>query len=78
MLVIYSTVYDWLPHVHEEEQGHDGKGKSDPVARETDVEVAIALVGGEGRTKTRPRIKILRLTCVLLSSSQLRTQTLYI
>ena len=44
MLVIYGTVDDWLPHVHKEEEGHDWEGEADPVAREADVEVPIALV----------------------------------
>lgn len=44
VLVIYGTVHDWLPHVHNEEQRHKGESKTHPVARETDVQIAIALV----------------------------------
>ena len=48
VMVVDVSVNDWLPHVHEEEQGDGGVGESNPVAREADIEVAIALVGGEG------------------------------
>ena len=48
MLVIYGTMDDRLPHVHEEDERQDGKGDTGPVAREADVEVPVALVGSEG------------------------------
>ena len=48
MLYVCSTMNNGLPHVHEEEQWHYGEGDSCPVSRETNVEVAIALVRGKG------------------------------
>ena len=37
VMVVDVTVNDWLPHVHEEEQGDGGIGKSNPVAREANI-----------------------------------------
>ena len=42
--VIDVTVDEGLPHVHHPDQGESGEGKSNPVAREADVKVAIALI----------------------------------
>ena len=46
--VVDVTVDDWLPHVTHPEKGKEWESQSGPVARETQVQVAIALVRGEG------------------------------
>ena len=47
LLNIDSSVQDWLPHVHEEEQRKQREGQSYPVAGETNVEDTISLVRHE-------------------------------
>ena len=49
VFVVDGAVDHRLPHVHHEEQGQNGEGQAGPVARQAQVQVTIALVGGEGR-----------------------------